>query len=82
MEVVSPAKASRDRDNVEKREQYADPSIPEYWILDLESQRMMLLLLEDAVYGEVGQFTGRDRILSPALPELALTAAGIWQAGA
>ena len=81
VEVVSPGKANRDRDYVEKRAQYEARGIPEYWIIDPEKQAIAVLQLEAGAYVEAGQFKGAERILSQVFPSLELTAAEILQAG-
>ena len=74
VEVVSPGKANRQRDYVEKREQYATRGIPEYWIVDPHAKIVLVLKLESNTYIEIGQFKGQDRILSPTFQTLDLTA--------
>lgn len=81
VEGVSPGKANRERDYVAKREQYAACGIPEYWIVDPESQFVTVFVLEDAAYVEVGQFKDEQRIASQALPDLALTVVEVLNAG-
>ena len=74
VEVVSPGKANRKRDYQEKRKQYAARGISEYWIVDPDDQIVLVLRLASGAYQTVGQFQGRDRIISPAFPTLELTA--------
>ena len=74
VEVVSPGKANRERDYIEKRQQYAARGMSEYWIADPNTQVVTVLKLEAGAYIEVGQIKGNDRILSPTLPALELTA--------
>ena len=74
VEVVSPGKVNRERDYIEKREQYAARSIPEYWLLDPQDQVVIVLRLDSGSYVEVGHFRGNERILSPTFPTLDLTA--------
>ena len=81
VEVVSPGKANRHRDYIEKREQYAACGIPEYWVIDPKDQTIVVLRLENGAYVEFGQFKGNERIISQVLPELKLTAVEILQDG-
>lgn len=57
MEVVSGSQDDRDRDLIEKRKDYAVAQIPEYWIVDPETETITVLTLpagqaEYAVHGE------------------------------
>jgi Uma2 family endonuclease len=57
IEIVSPSYKDRQRDLVEKRRDYASASIPEYWIVDPETETITVLTLpsgasEYAVHGE------------------------------
>jgi Uma2 family endonuclease len=83
IEVVSPGKPGEpnyDRDYIEKRREYAERGIPEYWIVDPDRQIVLVLNLQDQVYEEQG-FTGEIAIASPTFPNLALTAQQVLQAG-
>ena len=80
VEVVSPGELQRDRDFVAKRRQYQDRGIPEYWLIDPESQTLTVLRLEAGVYVEAGTFQGSDRVLSTIFPELQLTANQLFTA--
>jgi Uma2 family endonuclease len=68
VEVVSPGQNNRDRDFVRKRRQYAARGIPEYWLVDLQSQTIFVLELKDGDYVEK-QIRGED-CLTSTLPEL------------
>ena len=57
MEVVSPDAKSRNRDLVEKRKEYAEAGIPEYWIVDPQERSISVLTLQDKTYAEHGVFT-------------------------
>jgi Uma2 family endonuclease len=73
VEVLSPSTKSTDLK--EKRSEYADRKIPEYWIINPISKEITVLRLENGAYIEVGIFRGDDAIVSPTFPELKLTAA-------
>lgn len=81
VEVVSPGELQRDRDYIAKRRQYEDLGIPEYWIVDPQTQTILILSLQNKAYTEIGVFRERDRITSPTFPNLALTAQQILNAG-
>jgi Uma2 family endonuclease len=73
IEIVSPGELQRDRDYVAKRIQYQDCEIPEYWIIDPETQRLLVLELTKNSYTEVGDFSDNDQIISPQFKELTLS---------
>ena len=79
-EVVSPGKTNHDRDYVRKRAQYAARGIPEYWLIDPQTQTILVLQLQECEYLEVGTFQGNDRLVSPTLPTLELTIAQVFAA--
>lgn len=54
VEVVSPD--DRQRDHVTKRLEYAQAGIPEYWIVDPQSDLILVLRLEGDHYVEHGRF--------------------------
>src|SRR5262249_57773178 len=55
LEVVSPEKP--ERDIVDKRRDYAEARIPEYWIVDPQTETITLLRLDGDAYQEVGRYT-------------------------
>ena len=75
-----------------KQGKYEGIGIPEYWVVDYlglgakkftgnpKQPTISIYQLIDGEY-QVTQFRGNDRILSPAFPELNLTAEQIFQAG-
>ncbi len=54
VEIVSPDHPTRD--TVEKRTEYAEAGIPEYWIVDPQSETITVLTLEAGRYTEHGVF--------------------------
>lgn len=64
LEVVSPDKPARDL--VEKRGDYAEAGIPEYWIANPETETIAVLRLEGEQYAEHGVF-GRGKTADSAL---------------
>jgi Uma2 family endonuclease len=78
VEVLSPNNENRKRDLVDKRQQYAERGIPEYWLCDRAQQSITVLKLEKSQYVEHGIFQGNTPIHSPTLGELPFTAAQIF----
>ncbi len=70
VEIVSPG--NRDDDYRFKRSEYAVREIPEYWIVDYETQKISVLSLVNGFY-EVEEFRNEDIIISGTFPELELT---------
>jgi Uma2 family endonuclease len=52
MEVVSPDKSSHQRDYCQKRSDYAEADVSEYWIVDPQAKRVTVLALENGKYVE------------------------------
>nr|NCR83101.1 Uma2 family endonuclease [Microcystis aeruginosa K13-10] len=57
IEVVSPGEIQRERDYIAKRSQYQDCEIPEYWIVDPQTQTILVLELRGNTYTEIGNFS-------------------------
>ena len=64
-EVVSPDDPQRDL--VEKRADYAEGGIPEYWIVDPRDDTITVLALKDDAYVEHGVFRRGETATSPVL---------------
>ncbi len=64
-EVVSPD--DPDRDLVEKRADYAEAGIPEYWIVDPRDEMITVLALEEGGYVERGAYRRGGMAASPLL---------------
>ena len=69
MEVVSPDPCDRDRDYHEKRAEYEATGIPEYWIVDPETNTITVLVLSGASYIVHGEFKPGTVATSVVLPE-------------
>ena len=83
VEVVSPGEPGEknyDRDYIEKRREYAERGIQEYWIVDPYRQVVLVLTLEETSYEEQ-RFTEQMAISSPTFPNLNLTADRVLKAG-
>jgi Uma2 family endonuclease len=79
VEVVSPGDESKPnytRDYRDKRKQYAEIEIPEYWIVDPDREWVMVGTLVSGAY-QFATFRGEQAIVSPTFPELKLTAAQV-----
>jgi len=66
VEIVSPEKPERDL--IEKRGDYAEAQIPEYWIVNPQSETITVLRLEGSAYTEHGVF-GRGAMATSVLFE-------------
>ncbi len=83
VEVVSPGDENSEnykRDYQDKRDQYADRGIPEYWLIDPDRDWVVVGRLIAGHY-EFNTFQGEALLLSPSFPDLKLTAVQILQAG-
>ena len=78
IEVVSPGEIQRERDYIAKRTQYQDCGIPEYWIVDPQTQTILILELKENNYTELGSFSGNDLLQSPGFSELSLNVSQIF----
>lgn len=68
VEIVSPD--DPDRDYVDKRADYAQAGIREYWIVDPKLELLTVLKLEGQAYREAGVFRRGDVFASLLLPDL------------
>jgi Uma2 family endonuclease len=82
MEVVSDDPASRTRDYEDKRRDYAEAGIPEYWIVDPAKRRILVFRLEGKRYTVCGEFTVGDEAESKLLDGLRVNVASVLEAGA
>lgn len=79
VEIVSPGELQRNRDYIAKRVQYQDCGIPEYWIIDPNTQTILILELSENTYQQVGSFGSKSQLLSPQFPTLDLTPEQIFE---
>ena len=77
-EVVSPDNPGRDL--VEKRVDYAEAGIPEYWIADPRDETISVLSLWEDAYVEHGVFVRGDTATSPLLEGFAVDVAAVFDA--
>ena len=79
LEVVSPGGPHRDL--VQKRSDYAEAGIPEYWIVNPLNDTITVLTLADDQYAEHGLFQPGDCADSPTLPGFKVDVAAVFAAG-
>ena len=78
VEVVSPD--DPDRDLVEKRRDYAEGSIPEYWIADPRDETISVLALKGEAYVEHGVFGRGGVAVSPLLEGFGVDVSAVFDA--
>ena len=71
-----------DRDLVEKRADYAEAGIPEYWIVDPRDETITVLKLEGDVYVECGAYARGGKAASPLLDGFTADVAAVFDAPA
>ncbi len=79
VEIVSPD--DPDRDLVEKRRDYAEAKIPEYWIADARSETIVVPRLQDGGYVEHGVFGRGTRATSALLEGFAVDVDAVFAVG-
>ena len=80
VEVVSPEHPERDL--VDKRDDYAEAAIPEYWIVDPATKTITVLELAGGVYVEHSVYGKGDRASSPTLSGFTVDVGGVFDAAA
>jgi Uma2 family endonuclease len=68
VEVASPSTALYDR--VTKYEKYAHAGVQEYWIANIETRAIQVLVLEAGEYRSLGIFRGEQTLPSRIVPDL------------
>lgn len=81
VEVVGTDDASRQRDWIDKKSEYAQAGIDEYWIVDPLQQRIVVHFRKGAEYIELGSYRPGQRALSRLLPGLSIEVANVLDAG-
>lgn len=76
IEVLSPGTASRDLGL--KRDYYGQAGVPEYWIVDPETETIEVLVLDNGNYRQGGLFRAADALRSRQLSELELPLGELW----
>ena len=77
-EVVSPA--NPDRDLVEKRADYAEAGVPEYWIADPRDETLRVLRLDNRAYRQAGIYQRGEVAPSASLEGLRVEVAAVFDA--
>ena len=78
LEVVSEDKPERDL--VEKRDDYAEGHVPEYWIVNPQTETITVLRLRGHVYEEAGTYRRGESAVSVLLPEFSVGVAAVFDA--
>jgi Uma2 family endonuclease len=78
VEIVSPDKPERDL--IEKRHDYAEAHMPEYWIVDPRDETITVLRLENRIYVEHGVFRRGSQAMSALLEGLQVEVSAIFDA--
>jgi Uma2 family endonuclease len=78
LEVVSEDKPERDL--VDKRTDYAEVHLPEYWIVNPQTETITVLRLREGAYEEAGTFQRGQSARSVLLPEFSVAVAEVFDA--
>jgi Uma2 family endonuclease len=78
LEVVSEEKPERDL--VEKRGDYAEARVPEYWIVNPQAETITVLSLRGDAYQEVGVYRRGEFAASLVLPGFSVNVAAVFNA--
>jgi len=78
LEVVSEEKPERDL--VDKRGDYAEGRVPEYWIVNPQTETITVLRLRGDAYEEAGIYRRGESAASMLLPDFSLAVAAVFDA--
>ena len=78
LEVVSDEKPERDL--VDKRGDYAEGRVPEYWIVNPPTETITVLRLRMDVYEEAGVYRRGESAASTLLPGFSVAVAAVFDA--
>ena len=81
VEVLSEGKEHGQRDLEVKRGEYAEAGIQEYWIVDPETERILVLALDSSAYHEHGAFGPGQAASSVLLEGFSVDVRAVLQAG-
>jgi Uma2 family endonuclease len=79
LEVVSEQKPARDL--IEKRGDYAEGRVPEYWIVNPQTETVKVLRLRDDVYEEAGVYGRGEAAASVLLSGFSVAVSAVFDAG-
>jgi Uma2 family endonuclease len=79
LEVVSEDKPERDL--VNKRCDYAEARVPEYWIVNPQTETITVLRLGQNAYEEAGIYRRGESAISVSRPEFSVAVAEVFDAG-
>jgi Uma2 family endonuclease len=79
MEIVSEDQKSRERDLVTKRQDYAEAGVKEYWIVDPQTEQIIVLALDGDEYVSVGDFRPGEQASSKLLDGFAVDVAEVFR---
>ncbi|MGO9815917.1 MAG: Uma2 family endonuclease [Isosphaeraceae bacterium] len=78
LEVVSEEKPERDL--VDKRGDYAEAHVPEYWIVNPQTETITVLRLRGEAYEETGIYRRGESAASMLLPDFSVAVAAVFDA--
>jgi Uma2 family endonuclease len=81
IEIVSADDRSQKRDYQEKRADYAQLRIPEYWIVDPQTDRITVLVLKGKQYRVYGEFAPGQQASSTLLDGFSVDVSAVFSAG-
>lgn len=83
LEIISTTPKSHRHDTITKREEYAEAGIPEYWIVDPQTETITVLTLPAGTteYALHGEFRVGQQATSVLLPGFAVDVAACFAAG-
>jgi Uma2 family endonuclease len=81
IEVVSDDAEDRQRDLETKREEYAEAGIAEYWIVDPQEHKILVLTLDGTTYRVHGEFGRGTTATSLLLPGFTVSVDDVFTAG-
>jgi Uma2 family endonuclease len=81
VEIVSADDRSQKRDYQEKRADYAQLRIPEYWIVDPQTDRITVLVLKGKQYRVHGEFAPGQQASSMLLDGFSVDVSAVFAAG-
>jgi Uma2 family endonuclease len=80
LEVVSEDKPERDL--VDKRGDYAEARVPEYWIVNPQTETITVLSLRGDAYQEAGSYRRGESATSVLMPGFSVAVSAVFDAGA